>query len=366
MSPIKVMIVEDSPVAMLILKRILSQCPEIDIVATAKDGVEAWEMIPRYQPDVICTDLHMAKMDGLELTKKVMQSYPTPILVISASVQHEDTRNVFNLLEAGAIDIFPKPQTGLAADYERLQDELITKIKVLSGVKVFTRHNSSSHTSKSPVLTPEFSSVKKALLPNPTISPNALKSKKNIIVAIGASTGGPQALDQIFSELPANFPAPILCVQHISEGFLSEFIYWLGQHCQLPLKIAKTGELPEPGVIYFPPERHHLELDSFGFFTCYNTTPVDGHCPSVTITFQSVAKLCGNRAIGVLLTGMGKDGALGLKDIAQSGGITIAQNEATSVVFGMPKEAIALGAAKYILPIGSISSNIISQISNIN
>lgn len=372
--PIRVLLVEDSPVALVILKRILAASPDIEVVGTARHGREALELIPQLQPEVICTDYHMPQMNGLEFTEEVMMRFPRPILVISASVQAENTQTIFKMLNAGAVDVFPKPRSLSIEEYELLKQELISKIKILSGVTVFTRHRRNSNITK-PVdrttRTTESNHQEVKLDTKTTISvsrpaginlPSQSNYSKPKILSIGASTGGPQALNNILSQLPTNFPIPVLCVQHISEGFLQGLVDWLGSECQMPVKIAKFGEIPKPGVIYFPPEGRHLELDKFGKFICNNSPPVSGHRPSVTVTFASVAKCYGAANIAVLLTGMGRDGADGMLAIAQAGGITIAQNEASCVVFGMPKEAIALGAAKHILPVNEIAAMLLKQL----
>lgn len=214
-------------------------------------------------------------------------------------------------------------------------------------MKVFTRRPTLNGTNTNNGKTSVLSGVTAAQLMNVTSSVR--------VVAIGASTGGPQALHKILSQLPANFPVPVLCTQHISVGFLQGSIDWLASECKLKVKIASSGESPSAGTIYFAPENCHLELDARGKFNCSLTLPVDGHCPSIAVLFKSVAKFYGRATAGVLLTGIGKDGAAGMQAIASSGGMTIAQDEKTSIVFGMPKEAIALGAAQQILPIQDIA-----------
>ncbi|MGE5658437.1 MAG: chemotaxis-specific protein-glutamate methyltransferase CheB [Actinomycetota bacterium] len=369
---IKILIVEDSPVATLILKRIFASCPEIEVVGTAANGKEALSLIPRVQPDVICTDLHMAGMNGLEFTREVMANYPRPILAISASVQQEDTENVFKLLEAGAVDVFPKPTSGLASDYERISRELIGKIKILSGVKVFTQHRRKNEetdvgkktrgTEMNPTVIPSERAIHNGHLSVPfTPYLETPKLKTIQILAIGASTGGPQALHTILTQLPAHFPVPVVCVQHISEGFLQGLVDWLGSESKLPVKIASMGELPKAGTVYFPPERRHLELDSRGRFIASDAPPVGGHRPSVTVTLKSIASFYGANSVAVLLTGMGRDGAEGMQAIARAGGLTIAQDEASCVVFGMPKEAIALGAVQHILPVSAIAPLLLTK-----
>ncbi|HEY9659257.1 MAG TPA: chemotaxis-specific protein-glutamate methyltransferase CheB [Allocoleopsis sp.] len=371
--PIRVLLVEDSPVAIHILKRILASSPDIEVVGVAHNGIEALELIPRVQPSVICTDLHMPKMSGMELIRRIMVEYPRPILVISASVQEEDTQNVFQLLQAGALDIFPKPRTGLPSEYEQAKTELINRIKVLSGVSVFTQRFRQA-TPVTPAIAPKSppapsrSAAKPAASlsvasPYSTAAANPrLDIRSPRIVAIGSSTGGPQALHTIFKQLPAHFPLPILCVQHISEGFLQGLVDWLGLETSLRIKIAQAGEVPQPGVVYFPPERRHMQVDSQGRISFSNSPPVAGHCPSVTVLFQAVAAYYRQSAIGILLTGMGRDGAEGLLDIANAGGITIAQNEQSCIVFGMPREAIALGAVQHVLGLDDIVPTLMQKI----
>jgi two-component system chemotaxis response regulator CheB len=338
-SPVSVLLVDDSLIALTILARLLSTSPDVQVVGKARSGREALELIPRLQPAVVCTDLHMPDMDGLALTQEIMERFPRPILVVSAAVQSEDSHNVFKLLQAGAVDVLPKPRAGLTADDPAVAQELIRKIKIISGVVALTRRQKTDPHSGQHEAGPSVAPV----LPRPRI------------VAVGASTGGPQALQTILAQLPADFPAAILCVQHISEGFLTGLVDWLAAQCALPVKIPQSGEQPLPGTIYFPREGTHLELDKTGRLVCSHKAPVDGHRPSVTATFKSVAEYCGDAAIGILLTGMGSDGAQGMQEIYEAGGITIAQNEETSAVFGMPKQAIARGAVKYVLPVHKIA-----------
>ena len=336
---IKVLIVDDSALVRVLFKRMLYTSSEIEVVGAACDGEEALQLIPKLKPDVICTDLHMPKMDGLEFTRVVMVKFPCPILVISVSVEEgDDDHNIFRLFEAGAVDVFPKPDGGARFDYDKFTADLIHKIKILAGVFVFHRHS---------VATPEIFQASKTDYVPKTQQP------VNILV-IGASTGGPQALHTVLNRLPADFPVPIVCVQHISEGFAQGLVDWLDSQCKLRVKFAEKGERPSPGTVYFPPERNHLEFDAIRHFKLSGNHTVEGHCPSVTVTFNSAAKYYGSSVAAVLLTGMGSYGAEGMQTIAQSGGLTIAQNEATSVVFGMPKVAIELGAAQHVMALDEI------------
>lgn len=386
--PIRVLLVEDSPVAIIILKRILNSASDIKVVGTAQTGLEGLKMIPRVLPDVICTDLHMPQMNGLEFIEQVMGNCPRPILVISASVQPEHKQNVFELLAAGAIDVFPKPRAGISTNNDAaIKKELITKVRILSGVSVFTLHRKHnldpSKLSPTPTKPVSISRAKKSspfkLIPqiplkkptqnsvgangrSPQQTTAQLSRQRYKIVTIGASTGGPQALQTILSQLPAKFPVPVICIQHISQGFLQGLVDWLARDSRLPIKIAPCGEVPRSGHIYFTPEGKHLEFDRVGRFIYSSSAPYSGHRPSVTVTFNSIAKYYGRTSVGILLTGMGRDGADGMLSIAQSGGLTIAQDEESSVVFGMPKEAIALGAAKHILPVKEISSLLVNRL----
>ncbi|MEO5358163.1 MAG: chemotaxis-specific protein-glutamate methyltransferase CheB [Nitrospirae bacterium YQR-1] len=340
---IKVLIVEDSPVAVLALKRMFASSDEIEVVGVARHGKEGLEMIPRLNPDVVCTDLHMPVMDGLEFTKEIMARHPLPTLVVSVSVSEDHTQNVFQLLQAGAIDVFPKPQGALVDTTGEFAAELISKIKVLSGVIPFSKLKRRGQAATSP--TP-------AQLDN-AVSVSLNKDLRMIV--IGASTGGPQALETILKGLPHDFPVPIVCVQHISDGFLESLVEWLDKACKMKVAIAHNNESPQPSTVYFAPDHKHLTFNNEGGFLLTGAPPVDGHRPSVTVTMASLAERFRASALGVLLTGMGRDGADGLLTVSRAGGVTIAQDKESSIVFGMPEQAIRLGAAKYVLDVGSIA-----------
>ncbi|MBF0539296.1 MAG: chemotaxis-specific protein-glutamate methyltransferase CheB [Nitrospirae bacterium] len=341
MKKIRVFLIDDSQIALAVLKRMLAYDPDIEVVGAFTNAAEALRLIPTLSPDVICTDLHMPGMDGLVFTRTVMERFPLPILVISVSVQEHQTHTIFELLDNGAIDVFPKPKGILDGEFEKQARELTSKVKILSGVVAFTRHK------KRPQAYSKAERLPIAVIDNP---------HQVRMVAIGASTGGPQVLHNIFRNLPADFPAPIVCVQHISEGFLDGFIDWLAQECALKIVKAPHGLPPIPGNIYFPQEGFQLEVDNLGRFNCINRAGHEGHCPSVTLTFRSVAQYYGKTSVGIILTGMGRDGADGILDIARAGGITIAQDEQSCVVFGMPRQAIELGAIRCVLPADDIAA----------
>lgn len=338
MSKIRVLLVDDSKVALAILKRLISSSPDMEVVGAASHAEEALSLIPQLDPHVICTDFRMPGMDGLAFIKEVMEKYPRPVLVISVSVQKGQEQNIFQLLEAGALDVFPKPRAGAEAEFEKARDELISKIRILSGVVVFRKRK---------VKPAPIAYVLEA-------RPGAVR-----MVCIGASTGGPMALHDILTALPENFPAPLVCVQHIGEGFLDGLVEWLASLTSLKVKIAEPGGFPEKGTAYFPPERTHITFDMAGRFVTSPEPPFNGHRPSIDVTFKSVAHHYGPASIGVLLTGMGQDGAEGLLDIHKAGGITIAQDEATSLVFGMPKRAIERGAARCVLPLDRMAEALV-------
>lgn len=353
MSTNRVVLVEDSPVALEILQRLLNSSPDVDVVGTARNGVEGLEVINRTRPDVICTDFMMESMDGLELTKRVMAEDPRPILVISNFVQKADVDNVFRLLQAGAADVFPKPTTDSPTDYEKLKSALVTKIKVLSNLKVAPKRQSMSSPGK-PMTSGAFSG-------NQPLMTNVSSRVK--VIAIGASTGGLQAIQKIVGQLPSNFPLPIICTVHVTQGVLSGLVSWLSTECPLKVKIAEVGETPAPGTVYFAPEKSNLELNAQGKFIYTPCPDTDKHCPCISVTFSSIARIYGRATAGVLLTGIGRDGAEGLQAIAQAGGITVGQDEKGGGAFGMVKEAIGLNAVQQVMGIDKIAPFLLKTIS---
>ena len=333
---IKVLLIDDSPIALTILGRILLTAPDIQVVGTAKDGKEGLALVQQLKPDVICVDLHMPVMDGYEFTKECMAKFPTPILVVSVSVQ-EGSTNIFKLLEAGAIDVFAKPRSGIESEYDKRALELISKVRMVAGVVPIRKHKGVG--------------IQELGVGSKKLDKERVFSELGVIrvIAIGASTGGPQALQTILSQLPANFPLPIICVQHIGSEFATGFIEWLATQCRIKVKFAQTGESPEHGTIYFPQIETHLKINGDGRFFSTAEPLYDGHRPSITVTMRSVADYYKNDVMAILITGMGRDGAEGMLSVLRTGGITIAQDENSSIVFGMPKAAIEIGAAKYVL-----------------
>ncbi len=348
--PVRVLLVDDSPLALVLLQRMLATSHEIEVVGVANDGRQALDMLPHLQPGVVCTDYHMPHMNGLELTREIMARFPCPILVVSSAVGESDSGRVFSLLEAGAVDVFPKPRRGPESDI-LAAEQLVKKIKIVARVQVHGRRP------KAVTATVQH----QAMLPNPRQEIRVPK-----ILVMGASTGGPQALRTILSQLPGDFPVPIVCVQHISVGFLTGLMSWLSVHFKGKVQVARDDEQPRPGHVYFPQENTHLLIDAMGRFRTSHEAAVGGHRPSVSSTFCSVASYFGDAAIGVLLTGMGRDGGDGMQALAQAGALTICQDEASCVIYGMPRDAVDRGAARMVLPLGDIAAALASAVKSAN
>jgi two-component system chemotaxis response regulator CheB len=299
-----------------------------------------------HQPDLVTMDLIMPKMDGFEAISRIMDLHPLPILVLTTA---DLARISFKALEAGALMILNTPQGFTHEDPDAVQ--LISKVKMLAGVKVIRRIPKVVSHSQAPQINPETGPEK--------IGTGGLTSSRNAqIIAICASTGGPPALQSIFSHLPADFALPIVVVQHISTGFVSGLVQWLASSTPLRAKLAEQGETLEAGKIYFAPEERQFRV-LWGSVWLGDSAPIDGHCPSANNLFESVALAYQHQAIGVLLTGMGEDGARGLLQMRESGAHTIAQDETSSVIFGMPKAAIDRGAALEVLSLDLIPSRLI-------
>ena len=345
---VRVVVVEDSLTVREFLVHILSSDPEIEIVATAGTGVAALEAVKRTRPDVITMDIHMPTMNGLDATRMIMQTQPTPIVIVSGALDVVETASVFRAFEAGALAVLPKPFGLEHPEYEQSAADIVQTVKLMSEVKVVRR--------RSPLLRGE--ALPAALL---TAEPPRRGARTEAqVVAIGASTGGPPVLQRILSGIPKDFPLPVLIVQHIATGFTQGFVEWLAQSSSLPVESPTHGQRVSPGRAYVAPDGFHMTVGADGRISLSSDEPENGLRPSVSRLFRSVAKAYGRRAIGVLLTGMGKDGAVELKLMKEQGAVTIAQDKDTSVVHGMPGEAIRLGGATYILSPEKIAATLTS------
>jgi two-component system, chemotaxis family, protein-glutamate methylesterase/glutaminase len=334
---IRVLIVEDSPTSRQLLTEILSSDPEIQVIGSAADGAEGVQRTLDLRPDLVTMDIRMPRLDGFEATRRIMEQCPTPILVVSASAEPADSSITFNAIQAGALEVFEKPIGPSDPQFAAQCQRLITAVKLMAGIKLVRRR------------------VRPPTRPLTPLAPAAAPARNLALLAIGASTGGPMALATLLKALPADFPLPILVVQHIASGFVAGLVSWLQTNSRLPLTLAADGEIIAAGQVYFAPEGRHLIVPSRGILGTSQAPPVSHVRPSATVLFNSVARVYRNEAGGVLLTGMGDDGAMGLKAIHDAGGPTFAQDEASSVVYGMPKAAVDLGAATYVLPVDRIA-----------
>lgn len=333
---IRVLVVEDSPTMRELLLHILCSDPAIEIAGIAETGEEALEATQRVQPDVITMDVHMPKMNGFDATRRIMETQPTPIVIVSGTTDVSDRTKAFRAIEAGALALLQKPLGIGHPDYERHAAEVVRNVKLMAEVKVVRRW-------------PRYRSTEPVAetLPSSELQLSAAKANLRVI-AIGASTGGPPVLQTILSGLPRDFPAPILIVQHIAAGFTQGFVEWLAQSSALPIQIAGNGEPVVPGHVYVAPDGFHMAIGWDERLSLSTSNPENGLRPSVSFLFRSVAQAYRQHAIGVLLTGMGKDGALELKMMKDEGAITMVQDRDTAVVNGMPGEAIKLGGATYV------------------
>ncbi|MBE7467432.1 MAG: chemotaxis response regulator protein-glutamate methylesterase [Planctomycetes bacterium] len=343
MNPIRVLVVDDSITIRKRLVEVLDADAGLQVVGEASDGREAIELCQELRPDAITMDMMLPVMTGLAATEYIMAYVPTPILIVSSSTNRGEVFRTYDALAAGAVDVFEKPSRD--EPLEKWDQRLVSAVKMVARIKVITH----------PRARLGLSTGSRKLA---HVLPETPKDARCRIVAIGASTGGPGALVEILRHLPGEFPVPIVLVMHLGPAFAAPFAEWLDGLSTLRVRYAVDREqVPrgEPGcVILAPPDRH---LVVQGQRLVLTNDPERHSCrPSVDTLFESVAREYGSSAVGCLLTGMGRDGAEGLKAMRMAGGVTIAQDEASSVVFGMPREAIALDAAQRILSLDQIAS----------
>jgi len=351
---IRVMIVEDSDVAREYLRHIISADSRFEVVAAVPSAEEALRRLSRDHPDVISMDIRLPGMNGFEATCRIMAERPTPIVVVSASVESEDLKISMNALRAGALAIVEKPAGMGHEDYAAMAGNLCGQLAIMSDVRLvkqrIDRNLDFVPAAKPPATGGRTGIARDSSAARPTVASYGL-------LAIVCSTGGPSALARLLGDLPEPFPLPILLVQHISPAFLEGFVSWLSSACPFTAKIAREGEIPSPGKIYVAPAERHLEMNAraltLGAGEC-----VSGQRPSGSVLFQSLARHQATVSIGVLLTGMGEDGADGLLALKRAGGYTIAEDETTAVVYGMPAAAMKRGAVCESLPLHEIARRI--------
>ena len=350
--PIKVVVVDDSALMRSVLKHILERTEDIRVVGSAPDPLVARELIRANNPDVITLDIEMPKMDGLEFLEKLMRLRPTPVIMIS-SLTEASSEVTFRALELGAVDFITKPKLDLVASMEEYSEIIVEKVRAAAKAKLKTPSPSvASRRLSADVVLPALS--------------NHITSTEKVII-IGASTGGTEAIKEVLIRMPADCPG-ILITQHMPEAFTRSFAQRLDKICKIAVKEAESGDRVLPGHAYIAPGHSHLLLKRSGAnYVCElsDGPPVNRHRPSVDVLFRSAANFAGQNAIGVILTGMGKDGAAGMLEMKNAGAHNFAQNEATCVVYGMPKEAVASGGVDDIVPLNDIASRVLMHLATL-
>ena len=340
----RVMLVEDSLVVRELLRHIVSRDPRLVCVAAVGSGEEALSAIDGVRPDVISMDIRLPGIDGLETTRRIMAEHPTPIVVIADSIEDSSLRISMNALRAGALSVVEKPVATTHAGYDAVSGEICTQLRIMAQVPVIRRR---------PIGT-EWLGRGAA-----TVTPGPSASLPPTVLAIAASTGGPPALARVIGALPETFPLPVLVVQHMGAAFMDGFAAWLDGVVPMPVSIARDGTRAEPGRVYVAPGDRHLELGPGRMLRVLDSLPVSGQRPAATVLFRSVARQAGAAGLGVLLTGMGEDGALGLLDMRAAGAQTVAEHESSAVVYGMPAAAVRLKAARAILPLDRVAAHLL-------
>ena len=345
---IKVLIVDDSSLIRKVVSDILRKDPEIRVIGAAENGKSAILMNNELNPDVITMDIEMPILDGLSALKQVMSTNPKPVIMMSALTQY-GADATFKALELGAVDFIPKKAANMTMSVEELGVSLIAKIKTASKSRLGINKFES------------WMNRVKQFSPESKLG----KTVSDKIVAIGTSTGGPSALINIFNQFPEKFPSPVLVVQHMPEGFTNAFAKRLNNSSTLEVKEAEDGDDLLSGHGYVAPGNFHMNIekkwDNFKI-RVFKADKVSGHMPSIDVLFDSVAEYAGDKSVGVIMTGMGRDGADGLMKIKSKGGYTIAQNEETSVVYGMNRVAVEIGAVNEIVPLAHITDRIVKHI----
>jgi two-component system chemotaxis response regulator CheB len=357
---IRVLVAEDSPTARALLVAMLDADPEIQVIAQASTGLEAVEMAERLQPDLITMDVQMPELDGLQATERIMLRSPRPIIIVSSQARDADVSLSLDATRAGALLVLPKPEGPGSGHFESDQRQLVAMVKALSHVKVVRRWRGNG------AITPPnpqkaVAAGRRSEHSSPQVRSGARPPAT--LVAIAASTGGPAALKDLLAVLPVNFAAPILIVQHIAKGFVDGLAKWLGTDSSLRVTVATDGETPRPGSVYIAPDGFHLEVrrtrPEHLRIALTLTPPIGTFRPSASRLFSSVATAVGDRALAVILTGMGDDGVSGLVEVRRNHGFIMAQDESSSVIYGMPREAVRAGVVDEVVPIQSLAERLV-------
>jgi two-component system, chemotaxis family, protein-glutamate methylesterase/glutaminase len=342
---VRVMVVEDSLVVRQLLVHIIASDPRLVVAAAVSSAEEALREIGRVQPDVVSMDIRLPGMDGLEATRQIMSEHPTPIVVIADSIEDSSLKISMNALRAGALTVVEKPVGLSSTNYAGIASTICTQLYIMSQVPVVRQRSFApwreKTTSTEPRLDPEWSATRPS------------------IMGIAASTGGPPALAKVLGALPDDFPIPILLVQHMGAPFMEGFASWLNGLMPLKVRLAQDQEIPAAGNVYVAPGDRHLLLSPAGTLKVSAEPPMGNQRPSATMLFQSIARSAGRRGLGVILTGMGEDGAQGLVEMRQAGGYGLAEDESTAVVYGMPAAAARMGGVNVSLPLDLIAPRIL-------
>lgn len=349
MKKIRVMIVEDSAVVRQFLQHIVGGDPRLEVVAAVDSAEKALRLLEPLSPDVISMDIHLPGMSGLEATQRIMQRKPTPIVVVSGTMDSGEPKQSMHALRAGALAVVEKPVGTHHHDYDMLADRLCTQLAIMSQVNVIRQRFNGQ---RRPPVQPSQNATS-----IPAVDSGREVSSQFSVLGLVASTGGPGALQTLLPALGADFPLPIVLVQHIMASFHDGFVGWLNEICPLPVCTATGLQRLQPGHVYVAPAERHLEVRGSSL-SLPASEAVCGQRPSGTVLFQSMARTLGTRALAVLLTGMGEDGAAGLEEIRQAGGYTIAEDESTAVVYGMPAAAVRRRAVCESLPLFDIGPRI--------
>jgi two-component system chemotaxis response regulator CheB len=363
---VSLLLVDDSPVQRRFLRGALENGPEFCVVGEARDGREAVAMVERLRPAAILMDLDLPVMNGIEAIERIMASRPTPIVVYSAFVDGENSTNAIDALAAGAVDVVAKPSWGEGGQLDGYAEELRRRMRVASRVRVITHPRGRLRTTSPAMAAPRVrtaSPLSEVAAPPESADRAAARDRAPgtvQLLAIGASTGGPQALATLLGDLPADFAPAVLVVQHMAEGFIPGLVSWLDQICALPVVMGATGKRLAPGTVTVAPSGLNLLVRDYLRVVCEPAPERQFHVPGIDASFESIANAIGAEAIGVVLTGMGRDGAIGLKAMRDRGAVTIGQDEATCAVYGMPAAAWAAGAVEHQLPLPEIAPLILS------
>jgi len=354
----RVLIIDDSALVRSLLTEIVNRQPDLEAIGAAPDPLVAREMIRALNPDVLTLDIEMPKMDGLEFLERLMRLRPTPVVMVS-TLTDRGAEVTLKALELGAIDFVSKPRLGIAAGLQELAGDICEKIRVASKARLI-RHLRPAAATNTTSATGDQPAAKRAMAQYSRVSTEKL-------IAIGASTGGTEAIREVVSRLNADSPA-VLITQHMPPGFTRSFAARLDGLCRMTVSEAQDGERVLPGHAYVAPGDRHMTIVRCGanyMITLDDGPPVNRHRPSVDVLFKSVAQVAGQNALGVILTGMGRDGATGMLEMRHAGAFNIAQDEASCVVFGMPREAIAVGAVDEVLPVIRMAERLQSRLAEI-